>query len=195
MYRYLAPLLMLLVAACAAAPDGPPPRGTEAEIAALTRAIRGLDAAVDPEEAARAARISYDYSHELALAYQIVDRPLVHNAKVNRGEKPRGLCWHWAEDMEKRLLAEDFRTLDMHRGIANSDSLILIDHSSAIISARGAPMADGIVLDPWRKGGVLYWGAVREDTRYPWKPRMQVLREQGRINYVTSEGIPVAAMN
>ncbi len=191
MFRLLTVLLIFTLGACATGYCGPPPRGSQSDIAALTTAIRALGPNVDPSEAARAAQISYDYSHQLALAYQIEDAPLVHNSKVNRGDKPRGLCWHWAEDMEKRLDAENFATLSVHRAIANADSRILIDHSSAVISAAGASMQDGIVLDPWRKGGVLFWSRVAEDRRYPWQEREAVLRKHGRIRYVTQAGVPI----
>ena len=62
------------------------------------------------------------------------------------GLKPRGLCWHWAEDIERRLRAEDFQTLDLHRAIANANN-IRIEHSTTIVSRRGDGMYDGLVLD------------------------------------------------
>ena len=152
---------------------------------ALARRILDLGPGVDPEEAARAADIAYDYTAELREEYQITDPPLIHNFKVNRGIKPRGLCWHWAEDMERRLKRENFQTLSLHRAIANHDN-VRIDHSTAIVSAAGSTMFDGIVLDPWRKGGVLSWMPVAEDRRYDWRPRAEVLqfyrnREAGTI--------------
>ncbi|WP_348657283.1 hypothetical protein [uncultured Sulfitobacter sp.] len=176
--------LLLTLSACALPRNGPPPLGTEADISALTRAITELSPSVDPAEAARAARIAYRHTHELAIAYQITDPPLIHNVKVNNGSKPRGLCWHWAEDLEKRLLAEGFATLDMHRAIANGDSRLLLDHSTAIISAAGAQMEAGLVLDPWRQGGELFWSPVMSDPRYDWEPREEVLRRNGRVRYV-----------
>lgn len=189
MIRILISLCTVIVlSACATShgPDGPP-RGTEAEIAALAASLRALDPGVDPSEAARAARISYEYSHKLAIAYEITDTPLTHNAKVNRGEKPRGLCRHWAEDMEARLNQEGFQTLVVHRAIANAQHRFLIEHSSAVISARGDTMYDGIVIDPWRMGGVLFWSRVPEDTRYPWRPREEVQRAKGLVRYALPE--------
>lgn len=142
----------------------------------LRTSIAALDPSVNVDEAARAAHVAYSETRALALAYEIEDPPLVHNAKVNAGLKPRGLCWHWAEDMEKRLRQEQFRTLDLHRAIANWRNPILIDHSTVIISAEGYAMPDGIVLDPWREGGVLFWSSVRADTRYDWTEREEVFR-------------------
>ncbi|MBT8417012.1 MAG: hypothetical protein KJO42_06175 [Silicimonas sp.] len=171
--------LCLALAACGVAPEKRAAAST-LQIAALAAEIRAMGENVDPEEAERAARIAYQHTRELAIQYQIVDPPLVHNTKVNMGLKPRGLCWHWAEDMEKRLKAENFETLVLYRAIANADNEWRIDHSTAIISARGEGMFEGIILDPWREGGYLFWDEVVDDTRYEWVPREQVLDAKRR---------------
>lgn len=174
---------LLLVAfaalsACAHSPgpNGPPP-GTPQDVAQLAQEIRMLGPDVDPEEARRAAQVTYAYTHQLAQEYQITDPPLIHNTKVNMGAKPRGLCWHWARDIELRLRKENFQTLDLHRAVANHNNLLL-EHSTAIISSKGDTLHDGIILDPWRKGGVLFWSPTRQDDRYTWYSRDQVLAEK-----------------
>lgn len=176
----LAALLMgLALAACAGAPPGGPPPAGEAEVAALAQAIRGLGPGVDGEEAARAARIAYAYPRRLAAAYGVTDPPLIHNMKVNMGLRPRGLCWQWADDLEARLAEEDFRTLALHRAIANADAPFRIDHSTVIVSRRGDGLFDGLVLDPWRAGGALRWAPVGADD-YDWRPRESVFAERRR---------------
>ena len=167
--------LAVLTACAAPRAEGPPPPGSAQDVARLEQAILALGPGVDPEEARRAARISYEHTQTLARQYQITDPPLIHNTKVNMGIKPRGLCWHWAKDMEARLVAEEFRTLDIHRAIANAKNPFLLEHSTAIVSRKGDTMFDGIVLDPWRKGGVLFWSRTREDQRYEWHPRAEIL--------------------
>lgn len=160
-------LVFALVANVSFARTGGPAPGTPSEISALAAEIRSLDPRVDPAEALRAAQVTYDYTYQLAQEYQITDGPLIHNSKVNMGLRPRGLCWHWAEDIEKRLLRENFRTLDIHRAIANSFN-IRLEHSTAIVSFKGQGFKQGVVLDPWRKGGVLFWARTVEDKRYDW---------------------------
>lgn len=177
--RILAVLALCMTAACGTRSDGPLP-GTPGEVARLEAAILALGPDVDAGEAARAARISYAHTHDLARQYGITDPPLVHNTKVNMGLRPRGLCWHWAEDMERRLAAEKFRTLDLHRAIASADNPFRIDHSTALISRAGAPIEQAIVLDPWRKGGVLTWVPFAEDGDYDWVARRDVLDKKLR---------------
>lgn len=168
----LSPALALALAACAATPEDTRPEPVRA--AELAARIRTLGPEVDPEEAARAAQVAYAQARHLTEIYEIEDPPLVHNTKVNMGLKPRGLCWHWAEDMETRLAQEDFETLELHRAIANADNAFRIEHSTVIVSARGDAMEDGIVLDPWRKGGELTWVGTDEDEDYDWVARQEV---------------------
>lgn len=170
----------------------PPPPPEESDVTRLAAAILDLGPQVDPEEAARAARISYEHSHRLALEYEITDPPIVHNTKVNMGLKPRGLCWHWARDMEDRLKLENFQTLDLHRAVANADNAFRLEHSTAVISAKGDSFREGIVLDPWRKGGRLTWAPVAWDKDYTWEPRNEVVaraleRKHGQIVTLTED--------
>ncbi|WP_342751908.1 hypothetical protein [Roseobacter denitrificans] len=160
---------------------------TQNDINMLAREIRNLSPNVDPQEADRAAHIAYTYSLQLAEEYNVTDIPIIHNAKVNNGWRARGLCVHWAEDIQKRLNAEDFQTLEMHRAIAEGNEL-RIDHSTAIISARGETMNDGIVLDPWRTGGLLYWSPTLEDQRYFWEPQQLVLERKYQAKIAREAG-------
>ena len=186
---WLASLFMLWTLAACAVPPAERPEATRAEIDGLTAEILSLGPGIDPEEAQRAAEIAFSYTRQLALEYEIVDPPLLHNTKVNMGLKPRGLCWHWAEDMERRLDAENFETLAMERAIANAENDFLIDHSTAIVTRKGDGPMDGVVLDPWRYGGTLFWDKVREDTRYNWVPRETVFaRKRARAAGEPVEG-------
>lgn len=171
------PLALIFVLLTVAACSTPPPT-TGDEVQRLASEIRNLGPDVDEEEADRAARIAYSYTAQLVQEYEITDPPLIHNAKVNKGLRPRGLCWHWAEDIERRLKQEGFETLTLHRAIANADNPLRIDHSTAIISRKGDSMYEGVVLDPWRYGGVLFWSPLPEDTRYDWVPREVVLEQR-----------------
>ncbi|QMU57638.1 MAG: hypothetical protein GKR98_05130 [Boseongicola sp.] len=175
--RLVAVLAFGLLAACGVS-ETELPTGSNLEIAELAKSIRGLGPEVDAAEADRAARLAYEYTAVLKEEYQITSAPLVHNSLVNIGLKPRGLCWHWAEDMELRLKAEGFETLSIHRAIANSDNPFRIEHSTAIVSRIGDTMIDGIVLDPWRYGGFLFTSPVRTDGDYNWLPQQEVLAKK-----------------
>ncbi len=169
MYRFARSLLILVTLALAACQA--PPADRQGGPEALAAAIRALGPEVDPEEAARAAEIAYAYPLQLAEEWRVEDPPLVHNFKVLEGLREKGLCNDWARAMLERLGQENFRTLALHWSTSPPEGFRVIHHS-AVISARGGTLYDGIVLDPWRWGGVLYWSADEDDPRYEWGPPM-----------------------
>ncbi|SLN74489.1 hypothetical protein [Ruegeria meonggei] len=152
------------------------PTASQNDITNLAQAIQNLGPNVDPVEARQAATIAYTYSQQLALDWDVTDPAIIHNAKIINGFREKGLCNDWAQAMTGRLRQENFRTLDMHWATSPPTPFRIIHHS-ALISAKEDSMYDGLILDPWRNSGALFWAPVREDTRYNWRPRSEV-REQ-----------------
>ncbi len=173
LFAYLMMLAAATLAGCATGPAA-----TKNDVQELSLALQTLDPKVDPAEARRAAEIAYSYSARLAEQYNVTTSPILHNTMVNTGIKDRGLCVHYAEDMQARLSQENFQTLTMLRAIAEPKNDFRIDHSTAVIAAKGDGIYEGIVLDPWRYGGKLFWSATTEDGRYNWEPRLKVLRRK-----------------
>lgn len=172
----LLPLLMALLTACATATPVAELQqvGESQRIDELQQAILALRTDIDRDEARRAAAIAIEYPLQLAEQYQITDPPLLHNFLVNIGAKPRGLCIHWTWDLYARLQQERFRSLDLHWGIANYDNAFRLEHSSVIISARNDSMQQGLILDPWRYGGDLFWAQTLQDPSYVWYPHAEI---------------------
>jgi hypothetical protein len=122
----------------------------------------------DTEEARKIAEEAIHYSRLLADRYRLIHPPILHNIFVNLGLRERGLCIHWTEDLFEHLRGLEPKTFDLHWGIAYHNNPLLRDHSTVVITARGRGFEEGIVLDPWRHSGDLYWIPVQED-RYPWR--------------------------
>jgi hypothetical protein len=146
-------------------PEFPPPDRT----ARLQHDLRALSADSDPAEARLLAETALARTAVLAARFRMVRPALLHNTLVNVGLKQRGLCWHWTEDLLAELRQLRLEGYDLHWGIAHPGRLFR-EHNSLIVTARGDALADGLVLDPWRESGTLYWVAVSED-HYPWEPR------------------------
>lgn len=163
-WRILLALLMLsLFAGCTTGPHV-----QHNDPAGLAPAIAGLGPNVDPDEARRAAQITQSYALQLAQEYQITDPPWTHNYKVHRGERPRGICNHFTEDILARLQQEQFKTLTLHWATSPTSLLQGVHHAPAI-SAKGDRVEDGIILDAWRDGGRLFWAPVQADPSYNWQ--------------------------
>lgn len=144
------------------------------QIRELNLAILALGDDIDAGEAQRAASIAIDYSRQLAREYEIEDSAIVHNLKVNLGIKPRGLCIHWTGDLMARMKQEGFYSLDLHWAIANYENAFRLEHSTVVISARGDSLQQGVILDPWRNSGDLYWAPTLQDSGYRWQPQAQI---------------------
>ena len=137
------------------------------KIKQLEYALLDLDATVDKTEAHKVAETAVRESAVLAEEYQLVRPAIAHNLLVAMGIKDRGLCYHWTEDLMKRLQALDLKSLQLYWGVAHRGSE-LREHNCVVITAKGQPFYRGIVLDPWRNSGNLFWAQVTQDS-YPWK--------------------------
>ena len=133
----------------------------------LENVLLALSAAVDKTEAMMVAETAVRESAVLAEEYQLVRPAVAHNLLVALGIKDRGLCYHWTQDLMKRLQALDFNSLQLYWGVAHRGSE-LREHNCVVVTAKGQRFFKGIVLDPWRNSGNLYWARVTKDS-YPWK--------------------------
>jgi hypothetical protein len=133
----------------------------------LEQVLLALSATVDKTEAMLVAETAVRESAVLAEEYQLVRPAVAHNLLVALGIKDRGLCYHWTQDLMKRLQALDLRSLQLHWGVAYRGSE-LREHNCVVVTAKGQRFFKGIVLDPWRNSGNLYWARVTKDS-YPWK--------------------------
>jgi hypothetical protein len=149
-------------------PDSPPDADLYRDrIKKLEHELIALSAKIDETEAQILAETAVRESAVLAEEYQLVRPALAHNLMVVLGIKERGLCYHWTQDLMKRLEALDLKSFQLHWGVAYRGS-DLREHNCVVVTARWQDFHNGLVLDPWRKSGNLHWARVAED-RYPWK--------------------------
>jgi hypothetical protein len=133
----------------------------------LQQQLTDLSQSVDRAEARLVAETAIRESAVLAEEYQLVRPAVAHNLLVALGIKDRGLCYQWTEDLMNRLRALGLKSFQLHWGVAYRGSE-LREHNCVVITAKGQPFSDGIVLDPWRHSGNLFWAQVSKDS-YPWK--------------------------
>jgi hypothetical protein len=133
----------------------------------LERELIDLDATIDKAEARILAETAVRESAVLAEEYQLVRPAVAHNLLVVFGIKDRGLCYHWTGDLMKRLQALDLKSVQLHWAVAYRGSE-LREHNCVVVTAEGQRFIKGIVLDPWRNSGNLFWAQVTKDS-YPWR--------------------------
>src|SRR5437773_1251958 len=133
---------------------------------ALRDRIAALSPSVRADEAQRVAESAYATAAQLRRDYGVIGGPpSFQNFLVNLGIRKRGLCFQWAEDLLVQLDALKLRTLELHWAEAYAGSSR--EHNCVVVTAKGQPFRDGILLDCWRHSGHLFWSAVAAD-HYPW---------------------------
>jgi hypothetical protein len=142
---------------------------TRASVDALAAQLRKLSPAVSAQDAATLAREAHTYPMHLANVWQVSSPPLLNNYMRNQGKVEYGLCIDWTYAMRQRMRGLGLDSFDWFWGIANEGSE-LREHSTLVAVAKGAPFEQGVVLDPWRNSGKLFWAAIGKDPKYDWKP-------------------------
>ncbi|MFZ1220994.1 MAG: hypothetical protein WAO00_16995 [Chthoniobacterales bacterium] len=143
-----------------------PAFATSADDPVLRARISALSPDVDPEEAQRVAALAYTTGRELKKEWKVVWPPGLQNFLVNTGVRKGGLCFQWAERLLLRLADLKWETLEFHW--AESFDKTASEHNVIVVTAKGQPFAQGILLDNWRYGGRLVWGPIVEDPFYQW---------------------------
>lgn len=123
---------------------------------------------IDPREAREIAYDAHVYPMYLANEWDLTWPPLLHNTLRNANQRKAGLCVDWARAMRARMRTKNLQTFDLYWAVAYKGNAWR-EHSTLIVTPKGRPMDYGMVLDPWRDSGKLFWSRVKEDTNYPWK--------------------------
>ena len=121
---------------------------------------------IRPDEAQRVAACAYTTGQELQREWRVVWPAGVQNFLVNTGRRKGGLCFQWATELLLRLDAMKLQTLELHwaESFAGTPS----EHNVIVVTAKGQPFGQGILLDNWRYGGKLVYGPVAADPNYRW---------------------------
>lgn len=188
----LAALLLLSGYASSAHARGrkEPAFATSADDGVLRGRIAALAPSVRPEEAQLVARCAYITGRELKREWRVGWPPGLHNFLVNTGARKGGLCFQFATELLLRLDALKLETLELHW--AESFVKTSSEHNVIVVTARGQPFHQGILLDNWRYGGRLVWGVVTEDPHYQWKENKAEMarRLTGTFRYVRDTALP-----
>jgi hypothetical protein len=134
----------------------------------LSDDLQQLAPIVSAVEADKMAVTAIEESAKLSEAYKPVSLPWFNNWLVNRGLRKRGLCYQWRNDLFPHLFRLKSKTLELH--LATTKRGTAFEHNGIVVTAHGQPFEQGLIFDPWRKGGRLWWGRFDQDKRHPWKP-------------------------
>jgi len=136
----------------------------------LEQTILNIDSSINLSEAKILSKSMILFSSQLKKEYELVTPPLYHNFLVNIGVKKRGLCWHFAYDMLAHAKSLKLKSFDYYIGGANINDY-WEEHNSLLVTCKGCKFSKGVILDPWRNSGILYFSKVKNDKKYSWTQR------------------------
>jgi hypothetical protein len=157
-----------------------------ADDASLRRRITALSPTVSPDDARRIAYAAYMTGLELRREWRVVWIPGLQNLLVNMGARKGGLCFQWATELLVRLDALKLQSVELHwaESLANTGG----EHNVIVVTARGQPFEQGILLDNWRYSGHLIWTQVAADPEYHWtENKSELACRLGRVGDVASK--------
>ena len=159
-------LLLFVVTGCSVKPVKVP----ESQVKALAFMLQGLDGNIKQEDALLLSRDLFRETAHLVKAFNLTSPPWFHNTLVNTGFRKKGLCYDWSDALYVHVVKQGYSEFDFHLGGANIGEYWR-EHNVLVVTAKGKPFDSGVVIDPWRDSGKLYFEKVKKDRQYSWKER------------------------
>ncbi len=170
MYRHFFKVVLLSFFFVGCAVKVPVPK--EAHIQTLAQDLHHLDKQNTYAEALALSQDIFAQTSTLSKKFKLTSPPQYHNLLVNIGVKEKGLCYHWSDALYGHLNAKHYKGFAFHLLGANIGKY-WTEHNVLVVVAKGQSWKEGIILDPWRDSGTLYFSKVKEDRKYDWKHRSQ----------------------
>ena len=137
------------------------PKNDTAQAEALANQIAALSPRVDRKEATLLADCAYATVNRLRRQYSMFGTPIFNNFLVYHGLRKRGYCYQWTEDLLVQFDALKLKTLELHWGEAYAGTYR--ENNCLVVTAKGQPFNQGVILDAWRHFGHLRWNLVPSD--------------------------------
>jgi hypothetical protein len=167
MKYFLSFVLIYFFSGCSVKPAASP---SQEKVMQLTQQFIRLDRSVSYAEAQMLALDIFDYTAQLAQKYDLVSPPMFHNFLVNTGIREGGLCYQWSDALYEHLLAKKYPGFEFHLAVANEGEY-WSEHNALVVVQKGGRVEEGVIVDPWRHSGKLFFAKFKEDPLYQWKHR------------------------
>ena len=137
------------------------PAKESAEADGLANQLTRHSRRVDPNEAELLADFAYATVARLRKEYRMFGTPIFNNFLVYHGWRKRGYCYQWTEDLLLALDTLKLKTLELHWADTYRDTYR--ENNCLVVTAKGQPFENGMILECWRHFGHLRWNLVPSD--------------------------------
>ena len=143
---------------------------TPQNMSQLVILLVSLDEHISQSESMGLSKDIYEKTEALEKTFKMTSPPQWHNFLVNTGIREKGLCHHWSDTLYMYLSQKSYASFEFHLMGANIGKY-WSEHNALLIVAKGENVKEGIIIDPWRGAGNVYFSTLKEDTSYHWKHR------------------------
>ena len=147
-----------------------PPSVSQTKIRELSLFLESLDKTIPQSEAMHLSQDIFHKTQKLTKEFELTSPPIFHNFLVTVGLREKGLCYHWSDALYDCLSQKKYVSFEFHLVGANIGEYFY-EHNALVVVAKGGAVEEGIVIDPWRDSGELYFSKVEDDLTYKWKHR------------------------
>lgn len=142
------------------------PTVRETQIIHLSKLLHTLAKDVKEREAMALSKDIFFKTQALTKEFSLISPPFLHNFLVNIGLRKKGLCYHWSDALYVHLNGR-YPSFEFHFMGANIGEY-WFEHNVLVIVAKDGNVEEGIIIDPWRGSGNLYFSKARDDEKYIW---------------------------
>jgi hypothetical protein len=146
------------------------PQVSQTKIEQLSNLLASLDRSIPQHEARALSKDILYKTQRLTQEFEMVSPPQLHNFLVTVGMREKGLCYHWSDALYLYLSAKNYDAFEFHLVGANIGNYFY-EHNALVVVAKGGNIQEGVIIDPWRKAGELYFSKVDDDREYVWHHR------------------------
>jgi len=147
-----------------------PVQVSENERLKLSSLLQTLSAS--QKESTRLSLDIFQKTKTLTKEFKLTSPALWHNTLVNLGFREKGLCYHWSDALYLHLLSKKYTSFDFHLFGANIGEY-WSEHNALVVIKKGGMVENGVLIDPWRDSGRLYFSKVKKDKKYSWSHRSE----------------------
>jgi hypothetical protein len=127
----------------------------------LAAELASLSPRVNRDEAKLLADCAFATVTKLRREYRMFGTPIFNNFLIYHGLRKRGYCYQWSEDLLVAIDALRLKSLELHWG--EYDPNTWRENNCIVVTAKGQPFKQGVMLECWRHLGHLYFGPVASD--------------------------------
>ncbi len=147
-----------------------PPLPSEMRTTQLSKLLQSLDKNIPQDEAMHLSQDIFHKTQKLTKEFELTSPPLFHNSLVHIGIREKGLCYHWSDALYMYLSQKKYPHFEFHLVGANIGEYFS-EHNALVVVVKNGSIENGILVDPWRDSGKLYFSRIVEDKKYKWKHR------------------------